>query len=301
MHPLYLDALSAHTAGYSKSFEKFNWPISEQIYDSVARAFIKTLETISTDSTLEESERFDLALSIVPIANESFYYASSHMILDTCHRLGQKYIFSPDCLYYNTISRYRTYPAKAIGSYLAEMKNERHRGFISKHISPRRKMLRRFRLLMNSKKKRQRVYKMTTNKLMEEWALPEEFASFADAPPPGQNHDPILKRGKIKVERSLKQAFQGADAVMTLRLQKERMRENLLTNLNQYHYDYGITHENLKWCEKKVPVLHPGPVNRGIEISSALLEDYSICLIRDQVENGIPIRMALLYLLATNH
>lgn len=178
MHPLYLDALSAHSAGYSKSFEKFNWPISQQIYDSVARAFIKTLETISTDSTLEENERFDLALSIVPIANESFYYASSHMILDTCDRLGQKYIFSPDCLYYNTISRYRTYPAKAIGSYLAEMKNERRRGFISKHISPRRKMLRRFRLLVKSKKNRQRVYKMTTNKLMEEWALPEEFTSL---------------------------------------------------------------------------------------------------------------------------
>ena len=49
---------------------------------------------------------------------------------------------------------------------------------------------------------------------------------------------------------------------------------------------------------QKVPVLHPGPVNRGVEISSALLEDDSICLIREQVKNGIPIRMALLYLLA---
>ena len=53
-------------------------------------------------------------------------------------------------------------------------------------------------------------------------------------------------------------------------------------------------------CEKKVPVLHPGPVNRGIEISSQLVEDNSINLISNQVENGIPTRMALLYLLGLN-
>ena len=131
--------------------------------------------------------------------------------------------------------------------------------------------------------------------------LPEAFANFVDAPPPGQKSDPISKRGKITVVRSLQDALQDADAVMTLRLQKERMHQNLLSNLDQYHYDYGITHKSLKWCEKKVPVLHPGPVNRGVEISSALLEDNSICLISDQVSNGIPIRMALLYLLITNN
>ena len=131
--------------------------------------------------------------------------------------------------------------------------------------------------------------------------LPEEFASFAEAPPPGQKYDPIAKQGKIRIIRTLKEAFQGADAIMTLRLQKERMHQNLLTDLYQYHCNYGITHEALEWCGQKVPVLHPGPVNRGIEISSALLEDTSICLVREQVSNGIPIRMALLYLLATSN
>ena len=130
--------------------------------------------------------------------------------------------------------------------------------------------------------------------------LPEEFENFVDAPPPGQKHDPIKRRGKIKVMRSLKEAFQDADAVMTLRLQKERMRQNLLTDLYEYHTEYGVTHESLKWCRKDVPVLHPGPVNRGVEISSALVEDTSICLINEQVSNGIPIRMALLYLLAAS-
>ncbi len=129
--------------------------------------------------------------------------------------------------------------------------------------------------------------------------LPKEFEDFVDSPPPGQKKDPIKKRGQITIIRSLKEAFKDADAVMTLRLQKERMCQNLLTSLNRYHIDYGITHESLKWCKKTVPVLHPGPVNRGVEMSGALLNDRSICLVEKQVSNGIPIRMALLYLIAS--
>tara|TARA_Y100001968_G_scaffold324715_1_gene364638 strand:+ start:16 stop:1035 length:1020 start_codon:yes stop_codon:yes gene_type:complete len=130
--------------------------------------------------------------------------------------------------------------------------------------------------------------------------LPKEFSEFVVNPPPGQKNDPINKRGSVLVKRSLQDALNNADAVMTLRLQKERMKQNLLTDLETYHQTYGITHENLKWCEKEVPILHPGPVNRGIEISSQVVEDKSISLINNQVENGIPTRMALLYLLGIN-
>ena len=130
--------------------------------------------------------------------------------------------------------------------------------------------------------------------------LPDEFNDFVLSPPPGQKIDPVDNRGNVYIERSLKNALKNADAVMTLRLQKERMNKNLLTDLDTYHEQYGITHQSLKWCEKKVPVLHPGPVNRGIEISSQLVEDNSINLISNQVENGIPTRMALLYLLGLN-
>ena len=130
--------------------------------------------------------------------------------------------------------------------------------------------------------------------------LPDEFNDFVLNPPPGQKIDPVNKRGNVYIERSLKEALRNADAVMTLRLQKERMQQNLLTDLDTYHEQYGITHQSLKWCDKKVPVLHPGPVNRGIEISSTLVEDNSINLINNQVENGIPTRMALLYLLGLN-
>ncbi len=128
--------------------------------------------------------------------------------------------------------------------------------------------------------------------------LPEDFANFLKAPPPGQSTDPIKKRGKITISRSLKKALEDTDAIITLRLQKERMTDNLLSNLESYHEDYGISLESLKWCGMKVPVLHPGPINRGIEISSEVVEDNSICLINQQVSNGIPMRMALLYLLA---
>tara|TARA_B100000214_G_scaffold366178_1_gene334803 strand:+ start:177 stop:1196 length:1020 start_codon:yes stop_codon:yes gene_type:complete len=130
--------------------------------------------------------------------------------------------------------------------------------------------------------------------------LPDEFNDFVSNPPPGQKIDPVNKRGSIVIERSLKNALKSADAVMTLRLQKERMEQNMLTDLDNYHKQYGINHQKLKWCEKKVPVLHPGPVNRGVEISSQLVEDTAINLISNQVENGIPTRMALLYLLGLN-
>lgn len=128
--------------------------------------------------------------------------------------------------------------------------------------------------------------------------LPEAFAAFVAAPPPGQARDPVDRRGRVTVVRSLEAALPGADAVMTLRLQKERMHQHLLTSLEAYHRRFGLTHQRLELCGRPVPVLHPGPVNRGVEMSGALLDDPQICLVDEQVTNGIPIRMALLYLLA---
>ena len=90
-----------------------------------------------------------------------------------------------------------------------------------------------------------------------------------------------------------------ADAVITLRLQKERAQCHLMTNLEDYHRAYGITHARLEHCRAGAPVLHPGPVNRDVELSSRLLADPQRCLVNRQVSHGIPIRMALLYLLAT--
>ena len=128
--------------------------------------------------------------------------------------------------------------------------------------------------------------------------LPSEFADFVAAPPPGQSRDPVEVRGQVHLVRSLEEALPGADAVMTLRLQQERMHEHLLTGLESYHRAFGLSHERLALCGQSVPVLHPGPVNRGVEMTGALLDDPAICLVEEQVRNGIPVRMALLYLLA---
>ncbi len=128
--------------------------------------------------------------------------------------------------------------------------------------------------------------------------VPESFVTFVEAPPPGQLVDPVSQRGRVSVTRDLDAALGDVDAVMTLRLQKERMSQHLLTDLDRYHRDFGLTHQRLQRCRGPVPVLHPGPVNRGIEMSGALLDDTARCLVEEQVRNGVPVRMALLYLMA---
>ena len=86
---------------------------------------------------------------------------------------------------------------------------------------------------------------------------------------------------------------------MTLRLKKERMTGHLLPSLREYHQSFGITRKKLQLCQPNVKILHPGPVNRGVEISSDLMDDPEFSLIQSQVTSGIAIRMALLYLLAS--
>ena len=98
--------------------------------------------------------------------------------------------------------------------------------------------------------------------------------------------------------RTLEEALPGADAVMTLRLQRERMRQHLLTSLDTYHRRFGLSRRRMELCGHPVPVLHPGPVNRGVELAGDLIDDPEWTLVEEQVRNGIPIRMALLYLLS---
>ena len=128
--------------------------------------------------------------------------------------------------------------------------------------------------------------------------IPEEFIHFVSSAPPNQIKDPILKRGSITISRSLEDSIKNVDAVIVLRLQKERMTENLLSSIKSYSDNYCLTPEKLTLNDKEIPILHPGPINRGVEISSRIVDEYQNCLINDQVSNGIPIRMAMLYLLS---
>ena len=123
--------------------------------------------------------------------------------------------------------------------------------------------------------------------------LPALFANFVkDA-----KQWPNSPSRQLFLHWSLEPALENADFVMTLRLQKERMTSHLLPSLREYHQLFGITRDRLQQCHPKVKVLHPGPVNRGVEISSDLMDDPEFSLISQQVTSGVAVRMALLYLM----
>lgn len=102
---------------------------------------------------------------------------------------------------------------------------------------------------------------------------------------------------KVNIEPSIELALDGADVVMTLRLQKERQQSGLLPSIREYIQLYQLTESRLTRAKPDALVLHPGPVNEGIEISPAVAHGpHSV--ITEQVTNGVAVRMALLYMLA---
>ena len=102
---------------------------------------------------------------------------------------------------------------------------------------------------------------------------------------------------KVTWESDVKTAVKDADAIIALRLQKERMDDALLPSMREYRNTFGITHELLECAKDKVLIMHPGPINRGVELDSEIADgDNSVIL--NQVTNGVAVRMAVLYLLA---
>ena len=101
----------------------------------------------------------------------------------------------------------------------------------------------------------------------------------------------------VKIHWDMEEALTGADIVMVLRLQTERQEKGLIPSLDEYNRLFGLDHKKLKLAKKDVKVLHPGPMNRGVEITSELADDPKYSLINKQVSNGVAVRMALLYLL----
>jgi aspartate carbamoyltransferase catalytic subunit len=96
-----------------------------------------------------------------------------------------------------------------------------------------------------------------------------------------------------KVTQDFDAALDGVDAVMMLRLQRERMAEGLVASLDDYHRDYGLTATRLRRAAVDAVVLHPGPMNRGVEIDDDVA-DGAQSLILKQVANGVAVRMAVL-------
>lgn len=106
-----------------------------------------------------------------------------------------------------------------------------------------------------------------------------------------------IKDFGVKVESDFDKALEWCDVANMLRLQNERMSESFFPSVREYKKHYGLTMDRLQKINKDIVVMHPGPVNRGVEITSEVADsDYSIIL--DQVENGVAIRMAVIYLLA---
>lgn len=101
----------------------------------------------------------------------------------------------------------------------------------------------------------------------------------------------------IDVFHSIDEGIKDADVIMTLRLQLERQSKGFLPSHEEYFNLYGLTSERLKLAKKDAIVMHPGPMNRGVEIASDVA-DGNQSVILEQVTNGIAVRMAVLYLLA---
>jgi aspartate carbamoyltransferase catalytic subunit len=102
----------------------------------------------------------------------------------------------------------------------------------------------------------------------------------------------------VGVESNLKKALEWCDVANMLRVQNERMVTSYFPSTREYAMQYGLTMDILRDLSKEIVIMHPGPINRGVEITSEVADsDYSIIL--DQVENGVAVRMAVMYLLAS--
>ncbi|QTC89254.1 aspartate carbamoyltransferase catalytic subunit [Brevundimonas pondensis] len=105
-------------------------------------------------------------------------------------------------------------------------------------------------------------------------------------------------RWGCEVFHDMKEGLAGCDVVMMLRLQLERMTGALIPSTREYFRFWGLDREKLAWAAPNAKVMHPGPMNRGVEIDSDVADDLSVSLIQDQVEMGVAARMAVLAALA---
>jgi len=108
-----------------------------------------------------------------------------------------------------------------------------------------------------------------------------------------------IERMGVEVHRDMREGLRDADIVMMLRLQRERMAGSLIPSSREYFHYYGLDPAKLKFAKPDALVMHPGPMNRGVEIESSVA-DGAQSLIREQVEMGVAVRMAVLEALARN-
>lgn len=129
------------------------------------------------------------------------------------------------------------------------------------------------------------------------YLLKKAGAEVMVAGPPTLIPKYIKEAFDIRVEYNLKKALQWCDVANILRIQLERQNQVLFSSLREYNLVYGVNKKLLDSLDKEIVILHPGPINRGVEIDSDVA-DSKQSIILQQVENGVAIRMAVLYLLS---
>jgi aspartate carbamoyltransferase catalytic subunit len=128
------------------------------------------------------------------------------------------------------------------------------------------------------------------------WGLTKLGAEVTIAGPPTMMPAEVERFG-VRVAKSVNEAIEGSDVVNILRIQLERQRGSLYPSLREYARVYGVTQERLRLARPDVTVMHPGPMNRGVEIAQDVADgEHSVIL--QQVTNGVAVRMAVLYLLS---
>ena len=128
------------------------------------------------------------------------------------------------------------------------------------------------------------------------WLLTRMGADVHIAGPPTLV-PPELGTLGVTVHNKLEPAIEGADFVMVLRLQLERQKQGLIPSIGEYRRVYRMDHARIKLCSQNAKVMHPGPINRDLEITDALANDPEKSLVLTQVGNGVAVRMAVLHLL----
>ena len=109
----------------------------------------------------------------------------------------------------------------------------------------------------------------------------------------------VNKKWGIKIYQKLEDGIKNADVIMMLRIQQERMLGCFVPSTAEYYHLFGLDHHKLLLAKKDAIVLHPGPINREVEISSALADDENFSLILNQVEAGVAVRQSILEFLTS--
>ena len=109
-----------------------------------------------------------------------------------------------------------------------------------------------------------------------------------------------IERMGVEIFHDMAEGIKDCDIVMMLRLQRERMDGNFLPSIREYFHFYGLDYEKLAYAKEDALIMHPGPINRGVEIDTDVADDVGRSVIREQVEMGVAVRMAVLEQLVLN-